>query len=145
MGDEEIVNSLLNIFDEEEEVEKLIEYLMNENENKETALNSAANNKHEKIVELLSQKLTNAINLKILCDLQKVTQMFKNHKIIYTDEKKKSLASIISDNECCRSAKETILSFLITEYNGEIHNIQRKKNTKKRKREKSDNENKLSI
>merc|ERR1711925_33438 len=85
----------------DEEVEKLIEFLMKKNMNNETCLHYAANNKHENIVKLLSQKLTNAINQKILCDLQKVTQMFQNHKIIYTDKKKTLFASIIFDDECC--------------------------------------------
>merc|ERR1711925_30962 len=144
-GDEEIINSLLNIFDKKEGVEKLIEFLMKKNMNNETCLHYAANNKHENIVKLLSQKLTNAINQKILRDLQKVTQMFKNHKIIYMDEKKTLFASIIFDDECCRPGKEKILSFLITDYDSEKHKIQDETNIQKRKRKKTYNENTSSY
>jgi len=118
---------------------------MKKNMNNERCLHYAANNKHENIVKLLSQKLTDAINQKILCDLQKVTQMFNNHKIIYIDEKKTLFASIIFDDECCRPGKEKILSFLITDYDSEKHKIQDETNIQKRKRKKTYNENTSSY
>ena len=85
-GYEEIVKLFLNVFSYENE--QLIEYVMKENQQQKNALNYASENGHEKIVTLLSQKLANAENKKILCDLQKITQMFKNQG---TEQKKISM------------------------------------------------------
>merc|ERR1712034_26874 len=103
-GHENIVNFLLNVFGKED-IKILIEYVKKENKHNETSSHLASKQGHEKIVQLIPQKVKN---------------MFKYQNI---DEKKKSLASIIFDDECCRPGKEQILSFLITEYNSEIHII----------------------
>merc|ERR1712034_243426 len=118
-GHENIVQLLLNVFGKED-IKILIEYVKKENKHNETSSHLASKQGHEKIVQLIPQKVTNAINQKLLCDLQKVKNMFKYQNI---DEKKKSLASIIFDDECCRPGKEQILSFLITENNRKIHII----------------------
>merc|ERR1712034_164362 len=76
-GHQAIVEVLLHAFSGEKK-ENLIEYLMKKNDDKESALHLASENGHENIVKLLSQKLINATNEKILCDLQQVTQIFKN-------------------------------------------------------------------
>jgi len=96
--------------------EKLIEYVMKQNEYEDTSLDLASKNKHENIVKLLSQEITNAKNQKVLCDLQFVMQMFT----YLTKKKKKS--SILWSIFCCIAVKNTILSFIITDYNySEIH------------------------
>ena len=70
-GNEELINSLLNAFGKEEHA-KLIEFLMKEDEDKKTALHIASEKgqSHENIVKLLE-------NQTMLCNLHKITQMFK--------------------------------------------------------------------
>merc|ERR1711925_11759 len=86
-GHENIVNFLLNVFGKED-IKILIEYVKKENKHNETSSHLASKQGHEKIVQLIPQKVTN---------------MYKYQNI---DEKKKSLASIIFDDECCRPGKE---------------------------------------
>jgi len=74
----------------------------------------------EKIVKLLYENIIKKENQRILCDLQKVQQMFKNYMIINADN---SLSSIIFSDKCCLHGRETILSFLLTGYNHKIHVI----------------------
>jgi len=121
-GHEEIIKLLLNVFGEEDK-EKLIEYVLKENIFYETALNYALANEHKIVVKLLlnvfgkedekillSQKLVLENNKKLLWDLRFITKMFKSQT---KDAKKNSpLWSIFSN----LPAKNTILSFIITDY-----------------------------
>merc|ERR1712034_207822 len=116
-GRQKIVRLLLNVFGKEEK-EKLMEYFRKKYQDKITPEHVVTSPRAT--IKLLSKDLVNA---KILCDLQKVTKMFKKHKMIYKDEKKNLLPSVIFD-ECCPKGKEKILSFLITDYNREMHTIQ---------------------
>jgi len=113
---EKVTNLLLNVFGEEAPI-KLLEYV------KETLPNLTVKSRgqQEKIVELLSEKIHIKENDRILSDLQQVQQMFKNYMIIHDTDK--TLSSILLSNACCLHGKQTILSFLITGYNHEIHVI----------------------
>ena len=87
---EKTVNLLLNVFDKNKNV-KLIAYLMKKNEDNNTASCLASKSTpggNDKIVKLLSQKLTNAKNEMMIYTLQQVTQKFKKQT---ADEKHKSL------------------------------------------------------
>jgi len=129
-GHEEIVKLLLDVFIEEEP-ENLIDYVMEKNKDKMTSLDLASRTrftldlasqkKYQDIAKLLFQKVTDANKKQILCDLQKVAQLLKKEN---TNEMKKSLLSIICDNDACYlQAKEKILSFLITDYDRERYII----------------------
>jgi hypothetical protein len=126
---QKIVDFLVSVFGTEE-TKKLMEYFRKKYQDKITPEHVVTSPRAT--IKLLSKDLVNA---KILCDLQKVTKMFKKHKMIYKDEKKNLLPSVIFD-ECCPKGKEKILSFLITDYNREMHTIQeeskRKRITKKK-------------
>merc|ERR1711925_9920 len=114
-GNEKILNHLLNVFDKEEN-DKLIEFLMKKDVSEKTALQVASayeSHKKQKIIKLLE-------NQAILCNLNKITQIFKKQ---INKDKKKPLWYLFDDN-CCRLGKETILKFLITDYSGDkIHII----------------------
>jgi hypothetical protein len=56
---------LLNVFGKNEN-KKLSEFLMKENYAKQTSVRLASKNRHEKIVKVLSQKLTIANNKKVM-------------------------------------------------------------------------------
>ena len=75
-GYKTIVNSMLNEFQKTNKI--LIDDLMKGY----TVLQhvSMKNNKKEKIVKVLSQKLNDAEKQKFLCDLYEITQMFKKQK-----------------------------------------------------------------
>jgi ankyrin repeat protein len=108
-GNEDIVNSLLNVFGKEDS-KKLIEYVKKQNKYHKTASNLACGIRKESIIQMLSEKkVVQRINQKILFDLQKVTQMFTMHKIIYTDDKKNLWALFQGVME-----RNTILQYLVT-------------------------------
>ena len=73
----ENVKLLLNVFSKEKN-KKLIEYLMQENDKRNTAFYFARVVVENKEIEkLLFQKHTEASNEILICDLQKVSQMFQ--------------------------------------------------------------------
>merc|ERR1712034_195467 len=118
MGHEDIIKSLLNVFGND--TERLVEYVMKKNEMELTSSDLAFETRHDKIANLLTQEtISTTINQRILCNLHKVEQMFKNSK--YKDPK--SVFWIICGNKCLQG-KDKILSFLITNYNHDIHIIQ---------------------
>jgi len=117
MGHEDIIKSLLNVFGND--TERLVEYVMKKNEMELTSSDLAFETRHNKIANLLTQEtISTTINQRILCNLHKVEQMFKNSK--YKDPK--SVFWIICGK--CLQGKYKILSFLITNYNHDIHIIQ---------------------
>jgi len=117
---EEIVKLLLDVFGKEDNV-KLVEYLMKKNQDNNTASCLASKSPphvNDKIIKLLSQKLTNATNEIMISKIQQVTQKFKNQN---TDKKDKSLLwYLLDDDSCCDPAKETIMKFLIIDYSIEM-------------------------
>merc|ERR1712034_100560 len=117
---EKIVKLLLDVFGKEDNV-KLVEYLMKKNQDNNTASCLASKSPphvNDKIIKLLSQKLTNATNEIMISKIQQVTQKFKNQN---TDKKDKSLLwYFLDDDSCCNPAKETIMKFLIIDYSIEM-------------------------
>jgi len=123
-GHEKVVTLLLNTFGKEKN-KQLIEYLMQESQYKKIALHHAVEALHlregcKKVVQLLCQKQNNAINQMLLCDLQKVSQMFNEQN---ADQKDNSLLWYLFEDNHCGPGKEIILKFLIIDYSREIHII----------------------
>merc|ERR1712034_164053 len=119
---EQTVNLLLNVFGKNENT-KLVAYLMKKNQDNNTVIclasQSAPQRVNDKIVKLLSQKLTNAKNEIMISNLQQVTQKFKKQT---ADEKKKSILwYLLGDHSCCNPGKEILMKFLIIDYSIEIN------------------------
>jgi len=106
-GYKTIVNSLLNRFQATNQ--KLIDHLMTPIQYGYTVSQNV----------VLSQKLNDAENQKLLCDLYEITQMFKKQK----KNCKTNLQSIIFDEYSQGGVKQSIFPFLFHDYDEKEHNI----------------------
>merc|ERR1712034_89472 len=84
-SNEKIVKLLLNVFSKKEHQEKLIEYVMKENEYKETALHLASQYGYEEIVRLLLNVFTEEYKEKLIEYVMKENK-FKNTALHYASK-----------------------------------------------------------